>query len=881
MHNKNIFSILALFAVIGTSTGAFAAVKKTQSAIQTGTNVRAATSAAGLYDQECYDAYYGCMDQFCITENADGGSCGCSDLSAKYEERLAKAKENEVEAERIETEEVLRVQAGGNADIVFTGKRYYDDDGNIISAERATKTRKKSLDEIYASVYGTGGGSVFGDADDISNMTGAALYAAADELCREMVSETCEKDYTFLSKMYARQITADCKAFENSVAAAEKAAQTSLAEANAKVRDELQKTLAEANKYTLGECMVEFRSCMQKEDACGTNWENCVFTVASENMQNQKAKSTARKKVATTTVYNITDSTMEILSAKRPICERVLNQCVAVSDQVWPAFLREVAPSLHLAESNAESKFRQSCLTNIANCITTACQDNIAGTGGSMDACLSNPDMVRSFCKVEIDPCERMEPLIWGYVTDKLAAMRVDACTTEVKECFTDDIRCGADFSNCIGMDFDYIHEMCPLDKLVVCKANNPNFSMDDLDSMLMGLYLNLDNSMLENCQALVEKKMMEVCGSTTDCNRFATDDTIGTSSLQTVKNGDVYRVTGMISFGNIKVGSGTDVVTDLTSTKSKSPSVKLKAGEIGVNEYIANISEKNASVADSDAIISTIDAELKNIAGTINRVTDMIEQDVQIQYCINGRDLSQITGKDDQKTTGRYPNLLNSVKSQIAIAALRQAQDNYNAKFNSMVTTATQNASADLAEYMCNRLPMMNGGISSTNTNISQTDIASPYAIAYEFSGISDADLASLVNSTQTKMDGATAVSGGKSNGKTDAADVINSFTGLGTAKANVAVPGGTKEMWSIFNRETFVCHFCTAITTQKCESSQKKGFMGIGNKTESKCEEATRKEECQDIQMGKPTKTAAAVNNTALVQKPISATTTANVAL
>ena len=103
-----------------------------------------------------------------------------------------------------------------------------------------------------------------------------------------------------------------------------------------------------------------------------------------------------------------------------------------------------------------------------------------------MDACLARPDMARSFCKVQIDPCERMEPQIWDYVVSKLAAMRVDACTQEVKDCFTAEDRCGENFQNCIGMDFKYIHDICSLDKLLVCKQAYPNFKMEDLDSMLM-----------------------------------------------------------------------------------------------------------------------------------------------------------------------------------------------------------------------------------------------------------------------------------------------------------------------------------------------------------------------------------------------------------
>ena len=656
------------------------------------------------------------------------------------------------------------------------------------------------------------------------------MFSAAADLCRAQMDDSCEKDLTFLHQMYARQITSDCKAFENSVAKQKAAADAALASANADVRSALRDSLNEANKYDLGQCMVEFKKCMQTEDACGKDWINCVSTIASENMQ-QKTVSTAKSKVKTVEKYDITASTMEILDSKRMICERVLNSCVAVRDQVWPAFLREAAPTLKMAEVNAESKFRQSCLSNISNCIQKACKDDIVGKGvATMDACLSRPDMARSFCKVEIDPCERMEPLIWGYVTDKLAAMRVDACTQEVKDCFTDDTRCGTDFSKCIGMDYNYIHDICPLDKLVVCKANNPQFSMADLDSMLMGLYLNIDNAALDNCQNLVDAKMMEICGSTTDCNKFAADDTIGTGSLRSVKDGNKYRVTGMISFGSIKMGDASGKTVDAGEESSK----KLAPGEIGVQEYIAKVRSSNSGVPKSREIIATIEEELNNIAGTINRTIQLIEQDPEIQYCVNGRDLSQINGKSGAKTTARFPNLLNQQKMLIASSALRKAQDNYNAKFNSAVADATKDASADIAQYMCQMMPV-SGGAPVGASVAPDTTLAPPYAISYEIGAGLDANILAQ---------------GGRGSSSTGTAATVEN-DGWFAKKTKQELPSGTREMWSAFNRESRVCHFCTSTVTKSCSTVYKKGFLGIGAKNETNCTESEPVESCEDIQM------------------------------
>ena len=844
-----VISVVALCA-----GGAALAVARsgTQSAIQQGTTVRTKIEATGLYDQACYDAYFGCMDQFCITDNASGGACNCSDDIVGYNDELAAIQDILDEANRLNTEEVERVKAGADADIIFTGERRYDEDGNILDegeiSEAEEKEKKRadllslwntSIDDSDDDLWGTSTGA------NIADMVGRELYDAANQLCVNQVPESCSGDIAFLQQLYSRQITSDCLGYKNSLAQQRAKAENELASAESAVRNALQESFESANKYDLGQCMVEFKKCMQTADACGENWENCVATIAMENMQNNAAVSTAGTTVDTVDTYDITASTMEMLSAKRPICENVLDQCVAVRDQVWPNFLRESAPTIKVAESQAESKFRQSCLTSISECIQTACRDDIAGKGvATMDACLSRPEMARSFCKVEIDPCERMEPLIWGYVEDKLAAMRVDACTQEVKDCFTADTRCGPNFENCIGMDYDYIHDICPIDSLVVCKANNPGFSMDDLDDMLMGLYLNIDNSMMDQCQNLVDQKMAEICGSTTDCNRFASDDTIGTGSLRSQKDGSVYRVTGMISFGSIVMGD----MDGETVGDGEGGTVKLGPGEIGVGDYITQIRERNANVENSEGIISAIEEELNNIAGTINRTIDLIESDPEIQYCINGRDLSQITGNEGDMTSGRFPNLLNQVKMQIATAALRQAQDNYNNKLNTAIAEATREASVDLAQYMCQMLPTT-GGVVLGGLDV-DTPLTEPYSISYDVgAGLDNSVLVQGAGRSSNAISDTAVMD--KTAGSGKFAEVVNSFTGLGSNRVKVELPSGTREMWSLFNRDTRTCHYCTSTITKSCESVSKKGFLGIGAKDELKCTESEPVEKCEDIVM------------------------------
>jgi hypothetical protein len=190
-------------------------------------------------------------------------------------------------------------------------------------------------------------------------------------------------------------------------------------------------------------------------------------------------------------------------------------------------------------------------------------------------------------------------------------------------------------------------------------------------------------------------------------------------------------------------------------------------------------------------------------------------------------------------------------VKTQIAVAALRKAQDNYNKKFTEEVTKATKDASIDVAQYMCQMLPVNNGeaGAGATSTVDTSTALAAPFAIVYEVSsGIDNQMLSQGGHGTSALSSGgvidATA-------GATKAGEIISSITGMGSHKVKLESGNGTREMWSTFNRETRVCHFCTSVVTKNCKAVSKKGFIGIGAKNELDCTESEPTETCHDIPM------------------------------
>ena len=794
---------------------------------------------ARLYSPECRADFFGCMDQFCNLGNEDGGSCLCNDEHAKQSERMAKIGEINAEAERIRDIDIEKIRAGARADIIFgDGTRRYDAAGNVITVD--ARTAEKSLSERRAArradlekLLSTEYVSYSAGLSDISTKSGDELQLAAREVCRPRMRPECAAEIDMLVQSYSSQVRDDCKGYAMVMDALQKDADRNLIEANAEVRFARLDTFEKENRLDLGQCVVAFKECMSGPDACRADWSDCAQFTAADNMTAQvPARRGAAQGKRADNMSEISPKTLERLNSKRNICESVLDQCMAVRNFVWDDFLRDIAPNLRLAELNLESQKRQSCMADISDCIMgKACHDKI-GPDGNMDACLSdNGRVARATCKNVIDPCEQMEPEIWQYVLARLRALGTDRCMEEVKTCFTKPfpIGCGTDFSLCVGVDLRFMQNMCPVTSLPVCnqmfRQKGKEFSVGDLDDILMGLYLNVDTMALENCQNIINTRMMELCGSTTDCDRFASDDDIGAGSLRMQKSGDIYKITGMISFGSILMGNSTGSISDRIDDKA----VKLGPGEIGVNEYLEQVRIRYGTRrgdVDTGAIISNIEEELNNIAGTINRTIDIISSDPHIQNCIGGRDLKQITG-ENRTMTARFPNLLANTKMVISAAALRRAQDNYNRRFNEEVTRATKDASLDLAQYMCQKMAVV-GADDILGTADNSTRLSEPFSIYYE--------IGSGMTASQLTQGGTGRIDSGGVSWKGD---------------RNHSVSGGgmTRTVNALFNRDARKCRICTTTVTENVSTSGSKSWFHNSRKVNVTTSEPVEK--CETIDM------------------------------
>lgn len=687
----------------------------TQKVIGTGTKVVAATKPV-VSNEECQQKYFGCMDSLCMLDATNGGRCVCSNKNATFDSILAEIEELDLKTYQMATAGVDSLEKGYDINAVFAKPESGVDltawDKNTTEEESPRATSALPLDD----------------------KTGDALFKSAHQICASAIPE-CSANMQFIQLLYSQQINNDCAAYENSLKQRRNESAQKLESARLGLLDASYTALNNANKWDLGQCAVEFKNCMISTGGCGADFSGCA-PIAAFDATNARSSGAGRQYniAGEQSTVTISASTYDTLLSKKPLCDNVTQNCQSVADQVWDTFLRANAPQIKYAELIAEDNARQDCIGNVSSCFQRACRDNIdpKDPSGSYDACLTRPGTMLSLCTVPLNACgistESAEAAeksdIWQFVLARLASMRVNSCTTEFKECLQSPDRCGPDYTQCVGLDTDTIMRICPYDTLVGCQqvygAQNirGNAVYDELYNVAQGIFLNIDNEMLDYCNAALEEATIDACGDLDTCQKFVNNDAIGTRSLEyKICDYAISEDMTEIAYGNCRTNvsqiSDKELGRVVGSTVNALGPVTPLAGVIEGDIYwdavkideSGNISTpqqyfQNLEITDiTDQEIQIVENELGVLQNNLDNVYNIIESDPTVQFCMSGR---QVDGIKPYSGTSvpRFPQLTKATRLKIATQALNKAKSNYYDKYDELLAQQSKDY-ATIAERM------------------------------------------------------------------------------------------------------------------------------------------------------------------------------------
>ncbi len=686
----------------------------TQKVIQSGVKINTATENV-VVSTDCRQKYEGCMDSFCMIDNASGGRCMCSDKNEDYSAILAEIEKLDRQSYQMVTLGVERINMGSDADAAIKmANQAAKEVENSIEIKDITTPQKSKGYKAHTSAWTK---SLFEDDDDfdifdlndskndIANLTGDALHKAAADLCVAQMPE-CKAEINMLQLMYGQKIKGDCAAYENSLKTMRDASAQKLQTAETELRAAALESYRSANAYDLGECTLKFKECMQDKAECGTDFSGCIGMSAMMSLKGESLNQYQISGMAAN--IGISSYTYSDLAAKSVVCKTILNSCTDVKDQVFDAFLRMIAPQIKSAELIAESNLRNSCLSMITKCINDHCKSSVGSDdAATMAACATDPNIARGACKVQIDQCETAIPGIMNFVDDKLASLRVDECANDMRNCLQSPNRCGPDYSACFNMDLDDLKQMCPVAKLVGCqKADGTSgriqASYDDaeINSFLRGIFNEIDNKMATQCEKFADNRMIDICGDIDYCELTTA---VGASSLDGRHDGNDYIIDGLVDFNAVKIKKTNKKTGDATATNGTTEDVGDALDDYQYNYKFSYTVPATVEAGVKDRIEGMINAMQRELDGKLS----MILNDRNVDECVNGRDVRNISLGDKQRSTGRYPSLLLPYEYVIAESILEQARQNYDKKFNELYAAAVANQSSETKAVMCAAMAM------------------------------------------------------------------------------------------------------------------------------------------------------------------------------
>jgi hypothetical protein len=232
----------------------------------------------------------------------------------------------------------------------------------------------------------------------------------------------------------------------------------------------------------------------------------------------------------------------------------------------------------------------------------------------------------------------------------------------------------------------------------------------------------------------------------------------MGARSLKYQQTADgIQMITGVVDWGKVTVSNG-DEWRNCAASKNKNCNGSPQAGTLMADKYADEMAAADAGLGQSLSPFiagsnDSVKTELASVAGEIERVTRLIEGDQKIDWCVNGRDLGQITG-GKQTTEARFPLLMQLPRRIIAEAALARAVSNQNARIQSLVAKAISEADEKNAEYLCYARPLTIVGRNVPESGSSAAGSENRRSIIVVGRGATNSEIAALAGTHTVRLD-------------------------------------------------------------------------------------------------------------------------------
>lgn len=443
----------------------------------TGTgNINVSETRTGMAYEQCKNAFFTCMDQFCELKNDSFRRCSCNDKVFKYQEisdtyqnvgeRLTEFTEN-LDVVGLTREQATAMKTATEGEDALTedksaSKQLLQAIMNAIKGEDSTVGGKyQNLNSLVISPDMSHAYGMNDYGQIIAAYNGTNLYKAVYPQCRNAVKEDCnDASLQRAVNAYLMAIEQDCNTVESALLKQQKSLKASNYESSAMLDLARIENRQTHNSDDIATCLANVESAIQSEEVCGAAYHKCldngqfidVTTGApltgvqnfyelgnlltfksNENIQNQKLSMIASNRKF---VQFFEDKT-------KKFAKDALDKCTEQADFVWQQYLDRALLDIYYAQQSKVKKIQNSCFDLVAACYdnqTAAIETAMQNLTGEHNVNLQPAvlQLTQELCNNYIESCNLMfaGDVIKDYMNKKTLSDSEKACRKIAQNCF-------------------------------------------------------------------------------------------------------------------------------------------------------------------------------------------------------------------------------------------------------------------------------------------------------------------------------------------------------------------------------------------------------------------------------------------------------------
>lgn len=380
-----------------TGTNARAGRTTTNARATTTTNLKSVpTNTFNIQQNECQDAYFACMDQFCAVANDKYRRCICSSRleTIKARERVLNQTSEELQdfqnlniAAILKTPaEVKAMLTASEGELKLTKTRDTSESSKKLTAisDVLSGTRSNALSTAGQLDIGGDIKQIWNTTDlisgaSIANLTGESLYNAVHSQCAELIADRCPSQTTLnmVVSAYGMYIENDCTIILSNLDKQSTNANTAIRQTNREMHMARLENYDAHNSTAINDCIAGVRESITADTACGKDYVHCLDLTGLYLNRSTGApiysadfyKLNDQVSLSGDVLTNPTNAKLVTeLNNKRKFAEKTLETCRDIADSVWDEFMRQAITEIYQGTQSKIRQVKNECMDVVNDC---------------------------------------------------------------------------------------------------------------------------------------------------------------------------------------------------------------------------------------------------------------------------------------------------------------------------------------------------------------------------------------------------------------------------------------------------------------------------------------------------------------------------------